>query len=87
MPKFQRLGDSSTHGGVTITASPTTHADGIRVARIGDLFLCPLHGLVVHVQGSPTTHAEARSICRVGDLISCGALCTGASATTSAEGP
>jgi len=86
MPKFQRLGDSSTHGGETITASPTTAADGIKVARIGDEFDCPIHGKVTHVEGSPTTKADGIPICRVGDLISCGARCTGASPTTSAEG-
>jgi len=83
--KFQRLGDSSTHGGATIEASPTTHADGIKVARVGDKFLCPIHGIVTHVEGSVNTYADGKKIACVNDLISCGALCTGASATTSAE--
>ena len=87
MPKWQRVGDSSTHGGATIAGSPTTHAEGIPVARIGDPFACPIHGIVSHSSGSPTTHAEGIPICRVGDAISCGASCTGASPTTSAEGP
>jgi len=86
MPRFQRIGDSSTHGGATVTGSPTTHADGKKVARVGDKFMCPIHGMQTHVSGSPTTHADGRKIARVGDLISCGAVCTGASPTTSADG-
>lgn len=82
MGNTQRVGDSSTHGGATVSGSPTTHADGIPVARVGDPFSCPIHGMQVHVAGSPTTHADGIPICRVGDAISCGASCTGASPTT-----
>ena len=38
-----RLGDTTDHGGVVITASDTMRYGGRRVARKGDLVTCPLH--------------------------------------------
>ena len=37
-------GDMTTHGGKVIKASGSFTIDGRRVARIGDLVSCPLHG-------------------------------------------
>ncbi|WP_321788588.1 PAAR domain-containing protein [Paraburkholderia sp. J94] len=40
---FIRLGDTTDHGGVVVTASNTMDYDGRPVARKGDLIECPLH--------------------------------------------
>ena len=37
-----RLGDASSHGGTVITGSVTTLANGIPVARMCDLHVCPI---------------------------------------------
>ncbi len=39
-----RLGDVSSHGGVIITSAVRTMVNGIPVARMGDLHVCPIPG-------------------------------------------
>jgi len=80
-----RKGDPNSHGGVTLQGSPTTFAEGIPVARIGDTATCPIHGTVTHVEGGMVTFADVLNVCRVGDKLSCGAVCLGASPSTFAE--
>lgn len=74
MPKVARLGDTSSHGGTIITASSDIKANGIGVARDGDLHSCPIptHGVTPLSSGS-TTKVNGRSVIRVGDTAGCGA--------------
>lgn len=37
------VGDTTTHGGVVITGSPTSKIRGKAIARLGDLVNCPQH--------------------------------------------
>ena len=52
-----RLGDPSNHGGVIISSASRTMANGILVARMGDLHVCPIpgHGATPIVTGSNKT--------------------------------
>lgn len=82
MPRIIRLGDSGTHGGSVITASPDVWAEGQRVARVGDTYNCPTHGPNPIVTGSPNTTANGQAIARVGDSTACGATLTGGAPAT-----
>jgi uncharacterized Zn-binding protein involved in type VI secretion len=73
MPAVCRETDTSTHGGAVVSGSPTLSSDGLPVARIGDLFACPIHGLRTIVSGSTREFADGIGIARIGDPISCGA--------------
>lgn len=73
MPAIVRLGDTGTHGGAVATAAPNWHCMGPRIARIGDIYACPIHGPNPIVEGSPTTQCEGEPIARHGDKTACGA--------------
>jgi uncharacterized Zn-binding protein involved in type VI secretion len=71
-----RLGDISSHGGVIITGASLTFANGMPVARMGDLHVCPIpgHGVTPIVTGSPNTITEGLPNARIGDITACGAV-------------
>jgi len=66
--------DTHSHGGYILTGSPDTYANGIRVARQGDLAICNIHGVVTLIQGSATVYANGERVTRVQDMLSCGAF-------------
>lgn len=71
-----RLGDISSHGGVIITSAVRTLVNGIPVARMGDLHVCPIpgHGVTPIVTGSLDTLTEGQPNARIGDITACGAV-------------
>jgi len=71
-----RLGDISSHGGVIITGASLTFDNGMPVARLGDLHICPIpgHGVTPIVTGSFDTITEGQPNARVGDITACGAM-------------
>lgn len=82
MPLIVRLGDTSTHGGSVVSAASKSHAEGPRIARLGDILACPIHGAQPIVQGSPNVPIENKPCARHGDAVACGAtLISGASRT------
>lgn len=82
MARITRIGDAHSHGGVVITGNGQVLVEGPPSSRIGDLAICPLHGVVVIVTGSVPTFNNATNYSRVGSLLSCGAIMvTGASKT------
>lgn len=87
MPNVCRLGDTSNHGGVIISASSDVLANGIGVARQGDLHACPIpgHGVTAITTGSPDTNANGQPIARVGDSCGCGATLNSGSLDTFAN--
>jgi uncharacterized Zn-binding protein involved in type VI secretion len=76
MPRVARLGDPSSHGGVIVSSAARTEADGILIARVGDLHSCPIpgHGVTPIVTGSPTLIVEGKPAARVGSVCGCGAV-------------
>lgn len=54
MPAVTCLGDETTHGGKVISASSTMYIEGAKVALVGDIVSCPLHGNNLIKQGEPT---------------------------------
>lgn len=80
MPLVVRLGDAGSHGGKVITACGKWLAEGALIARKGDLYECPIHGINPIIQGSSRYTCEEQPIARHGDLTACGAtLISGAS--------
>lgn len=53
-----RLGDTGSHGGAVATASGGFDAEGPKVARVGDIYDCPIHGSNPIVSGSDDTTDE-----------------------------
>jgi len=68
-----RLTDTSTHGGAVITAAAKWLCVGKPIARLTDLFSCPLHGVNPIVEGSGKYLCESLPIARHGDHTACGA--------------
>ena len=73
MPLVIRLGDTSDHGGAVITSSRDYKAEGIFVARIGDILDCPIHGPNPIVEGSVKHLNNGQRVARHGDHTACGA--------------
>ncbi|ABB37744.1 MULTISPECIES: PAAR domain-containing protein [Pseudomonadati] len=76
MSSQARLGDISSHGGVIITGASRTLDNGMPVARMGDLHVCPIpgHGVTPIVTGSFDTITEGLPNARIGDITACGAI-------------
>lgn len=75
MKRVIRLGDPTSHGGVVVSASPTTVINGKPVARVGDTVTCPIkgHGTVVIVEGDSSWSVDGRAVALEGHKTSCGA--------------
>jgi uncharacterized Zn-binding protein involved in type VI secretion len=75
-------GDPHGASGVIVTGAGLCFAEGLNIARIGDILVSNCHGRVgVIVGGSPTVFAEGSNIARIGDSFSgcfSGQIVTGA---------
>lgn len=69
MPAVARLGDTSDHGGHITTASPNVTANGIGVAKAGDLHSCPISGHGT----TPLTPSINSQLITIGATAGCGA--------------
>lgn len=75
MKPFIRLGDSTDHGGMVVSASSTDLVYGKPIARVGDTVTCPIpgHGPTVISTGDPTTVINGKAAARQDDQCACGA--------------
>lgn len=73
MPRIARLGDPGTHGGEIITSAQKSYAEDILVARIGDIYNCPIHGPNPIITGATRTYTEDKLDAFHGSLTQCGA--------------
>lgn len=81
------LGDTSTHGGNIITAGSKTNAQGRPIARVGDSFSCPVHGISPIVTGASKYRTEGKVTALIGSVTGCGAtISSGASKVASPLG-
>lgn len=87
MSKVARLGDTSSHGGSIISASNNVKANGIGVARNGDMHACPIqgHGTTPLTAITTKTFVNGRLVITVGATAGCGAVITQGSANVDAE--
>ena len=73
MPIIARLGDPGSHGGSIITAASRTLAEGVPIARVGDIYGCAIHGANPIMLGASRTYAEGPLIAFNGSVCACGA--------------
>ncbi|MBN9056780.1 MAG: PAAR domain-containing protein [Rhizobiales bacterium] len=73
MPRIVRLGDAGSHGGSVITSASKWKCEGKLIARKGDLYACPIHGVNAITEGSGRWKCEGADIARHGDSTACGA--------------
>ncbi|AXA90026.1 PAAR domain-containing protein [Massilia sp. YMA4] len=76
MPNVIRLGDPTSHGGKVVSVSAThVTVDGIAVARVGDLCVCPVkgHEVCTIAEGSATHAINGVPVAYEGHKTSCGA--------------
>ena len=74
MKAWARLGDAGTHGGAIVSSAVNTRCEGELVARVGDMYACPTHGLnAITGPGSTRYRIEGQMLARHGDATACGA--------------
>lgn len=71
-----RLNDPTSHGGMVVSAAPNSTVMGLRVARRGDICLCPQpgHGACIIIEGDPTVLIDGVPVAFDGHRTSCGAV-------------
>ena len=74
--RVARVGDPGSHGGSIVTGARTATAEKRPIARIGDVYACPVHGPNPIVEGSAAYSIERRRVARIGDRTACGAVIT-----------
>ena len=81
-----RLGDRTSHGGVVVSAAPSSTVDGIPPARVGDMTTCPIKGHGAHpiVSGDSTCIVDGSPVAREGDVTGCGATLIASQDTSTA---
>lgn len=76
--RVARLNDTSNHGGIIISASGNVKANGVGVARVGDLHSCPISGhgttSLSHVTATGAWNVNGRQAINEGDIAACGAV-------------
>lgn len=81
-----RLGDRTSHGGVVVSAAPSSTVEGIPPARVGDMTSCPIkgHGANPIVSGDGTCVVDGSPVARQGDMTACGATLIASQGTSTA---
>lgn len=74
MPRDSRITDIGSHGPMIVTGSPNVLDEGKQSARVGDIYLCPVHGPQPILTGSPKTMVNNRRNVRVTSVARCGAV-------------
>ena len=77
-----RLNDTSSHGGNIITAASKSICEGKKIARVGDILDCPIHGPNPITTGSPQFICEGQKVARTTSLTACGASIIGGATKT-----
>lgn len=75
-----RVGDTCSHGAVIITGADTQSTDSRQLARMGDLVMCPIHGVNPIVSVVAKTSADnMKPFATIGAMSACGAVIVTAS--------
>ena len=76
MPNVIRLNDPTSHGGKVVSVSATWFTvEGIAVARVGDLCICPQRGhkICTVAEGDPHHIVNGLAVAYEGHKTTCGA--------------
>lgn len=86
MGKIVRLGDTSDHGGVMISAGSTVLVNGIQMCVDQDMHSCPIknHG-ITPVTGTASYRSNGKHGVKTGDVTGCGAVITTGSEDSSTD--
>lgn len=77
------LGDTTSHGGRVISASPFSDTGGIPIARVGDMVSCRrCKGVYPIVQGDPSWIVDGQPVAYHGCKTACGASLIGGQTLT-----
>jgi uncharacterized Zn-binding protein involved in type VI secretion len=76
MPAIAVDGSLTDHGGVIEAIVTASLCGGERIATVGAIHRCPVHGHGTNevVEGSATVWVEGKPVARVGDRCGCGAV-------------
>lgn len=75
MAKIVRLGDTSDHGGVMISAGSTVLVNGIPMCVDQDMHQCPIKGHgITPVTGTASYKSNGKNGVKTGDVAGCGAV-------------
>lgn len=75
MAKIVRLGDTSDHGGVMISAGSTVLVNGIPMCMDQDMHSCPIRGHgITPVAGTASYKGAGKGGVKTGDKAGCGAV-------------
>jgi uncharacterized Zn-binding protein involved in type VI secretion len=85
VPLILRLGDPGSHGDVVCTSATRTYAEDILIARIGDIYCCPIHGPNPIATGCIRTYVEDKLVAFNGSMATCGATLTATAVRTYVE--
>lgn len=77
-----RVGDTGSHGGTIITGASTISVNGRKIARVGDIYACPIHGNNPIISGARSFFGEGKLVAHVGSKTACGAVITSGSPNT-----
>lgn len=82
--KLILLGDKTSHGRTAIEASAESSIGAIRIARLGDMTVCPIPGYGVSpiVTGDTTLLVDGKPVARMSDMTACGAVLIAGQALT-----
>ncbi len=75
-------GDTTTHAGAVMEGSGVSTINGMGIARVGDLVMCPVHGATVIMTGDEDYVLGGQAAARAGDLTTCGAVLVASQSTT-----
>lgn len=86
MAKIVRLGDTSDHGGVMISAGSTVLVNGIPMCVDQDMHRCPIKGHgVTPVTGTASFRSGDKRGVKTGDIAGCGAVINTGSENSSTD--
>lgn len=81
--KLARINDGGSHGGKITSASSNVLVNGRGVARQGDTYQCPIHGIsTIQSNLNDKVLVNGKKVARVGSVCSCGATITTGSDNT-----
>ncbi|MBN3767172.1 PAAR domain-containing protein [Burkholderia sp. Ac-20365] len=72
-PIMARLGDTTSHGGKIVEATPDLTDEGIGIALDGHLVACPRCGGRYPIIASGRRRHNGKRIAYIGDITTCGA--------------
>jgi uncharacterized Zn-binding protein involved in type VI secretion len=77
-----RFGDTGSHGGTIISGASKIIVNDRPMARVGDIYACPIHGNNPIISGVTTIFGEGMLVAHVGSKTACGAVITSGSLDT-----